>query len=111
MAWVVAIAVAAAYLINKKLQMDHELERAVTDFNAAAKPDDTLPSSEIRKVQRSADNATLQADYNMADLDVSDVQKLNQLQQGASSGVQAYEADPRLSEIEGVYLTRDNFGA
>ena len=109
--WVVAIAVAAAYLINKKMQADHQLDRAVTDFNAAANPDESLPSSEIRKVQRTADEATLQADYNMADLEASDVQKLNQLQQGASEGVRAYEADPRLHQIEGVYLTRDNFGA
>lgn len=109
--WVVAVAVAAAYLINKKLQAEHQMEQAVTDYNAAANPDDCLPSSEIRRVQRTADNATLQSDYNMGDLDTSDVQKLNAAQLGAYEGVRAYEANPRLQEIEGVYLTRDGFGA
>ena len=102
-AWLVALTLASAYLINKNLRIGSRLDQAVKEVNKESE------SEAIRKVQRTVPLGDRMQDLNLQDLPASDVKKLEQQRVAAAREVVAYEA-PVIPEIQGVYLHFDRHG-
>lgn len=107
--WVVALGLAAGYLVNKNVVVTHRLEQAQKKFNSAAQPADPLASEEIRQVQRVVPQSDINEDLNVQDLSRADRRQLQKGRDEAAQAVVQYEA-PSLPEIQGVYLHHDNHG-
>lgn len=112
--WVIALGLAAGYLMNKNLaptSKGNRLEQAQQQFNDAAQKADPGPESEeIRSIQRTVPAADLNESLNIQDLSRADVQAIQASRQKAAGDVVRYEAPLSLPEIEGVYLHFDNHG-
>ena len=108
-AWVIALGLAAGYLMQKRMQVANRLEEATKQFNQAAEPD-TLPSEEIRAVQRAIPDSERFDALNMQDLTRQQVDELAAARQAAATKVVQYENSQGLPPIEGVYLHYDNHG-
>jgi hypothetical protein len=104
-AWVVALGLSAGYLINKQLQMTQQLDEQIHEFQSEAKPADPLPTSQIRKVQRTVPDGVRFADINVSELPPQEVQKLTKARDESFQEVAQYEAGQ--GPIQGVWL---NYG-
>ena len=101
-AWIVGLALAAGYLINKNIQIKGTLQNAEAKFNSAANPSTNgTTSSEVRKAWTNVDNYS---DMN-SDLTLSAKQALHEKAEQQRNLVESYEAGP--SSIEGVLMTFD----
>lgn len=102
-AWVVALGLAAGYLVNKNMQIGQQLEQKVKTYNDTAEPANPGPTTQaIRAVQRTVPEADKYQDLNMQDLSAKDVRFLTQAREAAHQEVATYEAGP--PPIQGVYL-------
>ena len=108
-AWIVMLALGAAFLVRKNLEMGHVIAASVKEYNSAAQPADGLTSQEVRQVQRTVPPGVKYQDINLQDLPASDVRALVSAQQRAAQEVAAFEA-PNPEPIQGVYLEFDNRG-
>lgn len=107
-AWVLGLALAAGYLVNKNITMQNRLAEKAHEFQQNAQPATPLPSSEIRQVQRTVPLEEKFQDVNLAKLGKQRVQEIGAASDRASAEVASFEAAP--FEIQGVYLRHDNFG-
>ena len=107
--WAVGLALSAAYLMQKKMRISNQMDESITEFQSAVKPDPCLPTSEIRKVQRTVPASDRYQDMNMQDLDPRDADAIVKQRDRAQEEVVAYESQAS-PPIQGVYLTFDNFG-
>ena len=62
--WVIGLGLAAGFLINKNLTMDHRIKDATKKYNEAAQSE----TQEIRKVQSTVPLADKYQDMNLQDL-------------------------------------------
>ena len=107
-AWVIGLALAAGYLINKNVQVKSKLENAAAEYNSAAKPaTDGVTSSELRSAWRNTD-FTRFGDMS-EDLSSSQKNALDQQVRDQNAAVEKYDA-PSVPAIEGVLLTYDRCG-
>ena len=102
-AWVIALGLSAGYLINKNMQMAHQIAAKVKVYNEAAAPADPGPTSQaIRNVQRTVPDADRYEDINMQDVDRERLDEITGAREAAHQEVAAYERGP--PPIEGVWL-------
>lgn len=106
--WVLALGLAAGYLVNKNAVVTQRLDQAQKKVNEAANPD-KLPSEEIRNVQRKVPDSVLKESMNIQDLPPSDVRALQEATRTAAQKVVEYESQMP-PPIQGVYLHFDNHG-
>lgn len=107
-AWVLGLALAAGYLINKNVQVKSRLENAATEYNSAANPaTDGVTSSEVRTAWANTEHTR----YGDMSEDLMPAQKvqLDQKVQAQRDAVEAYDA-ATVPPIQGVMLTFDRFG-
>ena len=110
-AWVLGLALAAGYLVNKNLVMQTRLQEKVHEFNESAAPADPGPqTATIRAVQRAVPLEEKFQDVNLARLSTQRVQEIGDAADRASAAVASYEQPASYPEIQGVYLLRDNYG-
>lgn len=107
-AWIVGLALAAGYLINKNISVRTQLENASQNYNRAAKPaTDGVTSAEVRKAWRNVDSTRF---GDMAeDLPLSQKLDLDQRVQAQRAAVEEYDA-PTMQPIQGVLMTYDRLG-
>ena len=106
-AWIVGLAIAAGYLINKQAQIQNAVSRAEAEYQGAAKPSTTgVTSSEVRAAWKNTNYSTY-GDFN-SDLSQAEKDHLVAGEHAASEAVQAY--DGTLPQIQGVMLTFDRYG-
>lgn len=111
-AWVLGLALAAGYLVNKNVTMQTRLEEKVHEFNQTSLPADPGPqTATIRAVQRTVPLEEKFQDVNLARLSTQRVQEIGDAADRALAQVEAYEQPTSYPEIQGVYLLRDNYGA
>ena len=101
--WVIGLGLAAGFLINKNLTMDHRIKDATKKYNEAAQSE----TQEIRKVQRTVPPADKYQDMNLQDLPKKDVDKLTANQEQARQSVAAYEQVVAPPQILGVWLSNE----
>lgn len=108
-AWIVGLALAAGYLINKNLNVRAKLEDATAEYNKAAKPaTDGVTSSEVRQAWRNTD-FTRFGDMS-EDLAESQKLELDRKVQSQKLAVEQYDAST-VQPIQGVLMTYDRLGA
>jgi len=109
-AWIVGLALAAGYLINKNLQVSGLLDKAERVYNGAAKPStDGVTSDEVRSAWANTD-FTKFGDM-QEDLAASQKLSLAAKTENQRALVEAYDAPPGSErEIQGVLLTFDRLG-
>tara|TARA_B100000579_G_scaffold408294_1_gene396310 strand:- start:47 stop:397 length:351 start_codon:yes stop_codon:yes gene_type:complete len=112
--WVIALGLSAGYLMNKNLQpqLMQRLEEQKTAYNSAANPETAgPPTSTIRHVQRTLPDADVNESMNIQDLTADDARAIRADYARASAEVHEYENAMGLSPpIQGVWLTKDNYG-
>jgi hypothetical protein len=105
--WVLALGMAASYLMmkNNTMQMTM-LEQARTQFHASAKPETTGATSQaIREVQATVPKGTRFEDMNLK-TPLVERQGLERAQLEEQGHVAAYENAAQLPEIHGVYFVQ-----
>ena len=107
-AWVVGLALAAGYLINKNIQVRGRIEDAKAEYNSAAKPaTGSVTTSEVRAAWASTDFTR----YGDMSEDLTQKQKdsLDSRVAAQQQAVEQYDASVAPS-IQGVLLTYDRLG-
>jgi hypothetical protein len=109
-AWVVGLAIAAGYLINKNLVVQSRLTQAEAEYQGVAKPaTGGVTSAEVRKAWKNTDYETY-GDFN-ADWSQQERDRVVASERQAAQTVQAYdERAEALPQIQGVMLTFDRYG-
>ena len=109
-AWGIGLALSAAYLPGakelKKLRIANKqiMDESIAEFQqSATKADPSLPSSKIRKVQRTMPPADRYQDMNLQYLDPRDADAIVKQRDRARAEVVAYESQAS-PPIQGVYL-------
>lgn len=107
-AWVVGLALAAGYLINKNLAVSTQLENATAAYDNAAKPaTGGVTSAEVKSAWRNTDFTRF---GDMAeDLAQSQKLELDSKVQAQRSVVEQYDASV-VQPIQGVMMTYDRLG-
>lgn len=105
--WILALGMAASYLILKKQNMQESmLEEARTQFNSAAKPaTGGTTSQDIREVQAVVPKGTRFKDMNLK-TPLVERQGLEAAENSQAAQVAAYENAVGLPEIQGVYFSQ-----
>lgn len=110
-AWLIALGLAAGYLMQKNVQVRSRLEAVTKQFHSEAQPESKGPSSEvIRTVQRTVPDSEKYQDMNVQDLNRKEVDHLVSEREAAAQEVVNYETAVRMAPIEGVYLHYDRNG-
>ena len=110
-AWVIALGLSAAYLMNQNMKFKAHLSAATKSFNTAAEPANPLASETIRDAQRTIPPADQYQDMNLQDLATADVRTIQGARDLAAEEVVRYEnLPPAMPPIEGVFLHYDNRG-
>ncbi len=107
-AWIVGLALAAGYLINKNIQVSNRLQDSIAEHHSSAKPaTDGVTTSEVRASWANTDFAK----YGDMSEDLTRSQKdaLNSNVQQQQQVVQQYDG-LAATPIQGVLLTYDRFG-
>jgi hypothetical protein len=109
-AWIVGLAIAAGYLINKNLTVQSRLTQAEAEYQGAAKPaTGGVTSAEVRRAWKNTDFDTY-GDFN-ADWSQHEKDRVVEKEQQAAQSVQSYDEHAEgLPQIQGVMLTFDRFG-
>ena len=107
-AWIIGLALAAGYLINKNISVRTQLEDASAEYNKAAKPaTGGVTSSEVRQAWR---NTAFTRFGDMAeDLAESQKMELDRKVQVQREAVEQYDA-ATVQPIQGVLMTYDRLG-
>lgn len=101
--WIVGLAVAAGYLINKNLHLPGQLEMSEREYNSQAEPStDGATSAEVRKAWANTD-FTKYGDFNES-IPKSEQKKIDRQVVNQVEKVEAYDA-PALPNIQGVLMT------
>ena len=110
-AWILGLALAAGYVVNKNLVLQTRLDEKAHEFNQSAAPADPGPqSATIRAVQRAVPLEEKYQDVNLARLSKQRVQEIGAETDRASAEVQEYEQAPVPFQMQGVSFVRDNYG-
>ena len=106
--WIVSLALAAGYLINKNFTVPGQLEIAEREYNSqrAAPSTDGATSSEVRKAWANTD-FTRFGDMN-TDLPKHEKRAIDQQVEIQHERVEQYDA-PSVPAIEGVLMTFDRY--
>lgn len=108
-AWVVGVAIGAAYLITNGLKGDPQLELQKDTYNSSVKPStDGVTSAEVRKAW--TDTRFVQFGDMHADLATAEKAKLARQVQAQQSVAQAFDSGMNPPEIQGVLMTFDRLG-
>ncbi len=109
--WLIALGLAAGYLMQKNQNMMGVATQSHTTFNSTVAPAKPGPKTEeIRDVQRTLPAADRNEDLNMQDLTSKDAQTLRAKRDAAAQEVVLYENAFTTPPIQGVYLQYDNHG-
>lgn len=109
-AWVVGLAIAAGYLINKNLTVQSRLTQAEAEYQGAAKPaTGGVTSAEVRQAWKNTDYDTY-GDFNV-DWSQQEKDRVVAREQQVAQSVQSYDEHAEaLPQIQGVMLTFDRLG-
>lgn len=106
--WVVGLALAAGYLINKNIQVRGKLEDSKAEYHSTAKPaTGGVTTSEVRSAWANTD-FTRYGDMS-EDLTQSQKESLDARVVAQKEAVEQYDAST-VPSIQGVLLTFDRFG-
>tara|TARA_R100000951_G_scaffold115508_1_gene123806 strand:+ start:1532 stop:1864 length:333 start_codon:yes stop_codon:yes gene_type:complete len=107
-AWVVGLALAAGYLINKNIQVRSRLETSKAEYNTVAKPaTGSVTTGEIRTAWANTDftrYGDMSEDLTQRQKDALDAKVVAQ-----QEAVEQYDAS-EVPSIQGVLLTYDRLG-
>ena len=102
-AWVVALGLAAGYLINKNMVIKGQLEQSVVEHNSAARPSASgVTSSEVRAAWKSLDGVKY-GDMN-TDLPKTQMDSIAASAMAAAGEVAQFDAAVHFPRIQGVLL-------
>ena len=105
-AWVIALGLAAGYLINKNMVISGRLDQAISEFNSAAKPSTSgVTSAEVRTAWKRTDHVKY-GDMN-SDLPRKEMDTLAAGEEKAAQEVQQFDGQ---DTIHGVMLHYDRLG-
>ena len=101
-AWVIALGLAAGYLMNKNTAIASRLDNSVSEFQGASKPaTDGVTSQEVRNAYKRTDHVTY-GDFN-EELPKTEMNSVVAAQKRAADAVEAYDS-AAVVQIEGVML-------
>ena len=108
--WLVGLALAAGYLINKNIHAQTQLENAEAEYNNAAKPStDGATSAEVRRAWGNTD--FVQYGDMQEHMPQGEKTALNQKVQQQMETALSYDAGASVPQIQGVLMTYDHLGA
>ena len=108
--WIVALGLAAGYLINKNVTIKNQLHESVEKFQSGARPaTGGVTSAEVRTAHKRTDHVKY-GDMN-TDLPREQMDSLHSAQMAAASQAEQFDAGPSPPQIQGVMLHYDRLGA
>lgn len=100
--WVVALALSAGYLINRKMAIADQVEKASDEFHRAKEAStDGLSSAEVRASHKTVTQQKDHSDFNVK-VPRADVREVKEKEAAAS--LRAEQFDGASTQIQGVYL-------
>ena len=107
-AWIIGLALAAGYLINKNVTVRTQLEDASAEYHSTAAPaTGGVTSAEVRKTWRDTDHTRF--GEMTEQLPEAQKRELDQKVQAQQAAVESFDAST-VYPIQGVLLTYDGLG-